>query len=117
MPTCRMAPDSNAFRVNLIDLSVGTQPTDRRLDIMDLGREDGIATQAVIDTDSHEAVAGHERTPIGDSLLARTRAPTTTVEPDRGRAVRRRTIMWVQHIQRQRNAVGHTVQHAGNKRE
>ena len=70
----RGAPDADAVRVEVVLRGVGPQPADGRLAVFDLGREDGVLAQAVVDA-GHGVALGGQRARRGSPPCCRPASP------------------------------------------
>ena len=79
VPAGRFAPDADVVGIEVILGGVGPQPADGRLAIFDLGREEGVLAEAVVD--------GGHGVPLGDqghgrAVFFAARLPSPAVNPD-----------------------------------
>ena len=75
----RGAPDADVVGVEVVLGGVGPQPADGRLAVLDLGREDGVLAQAVVDAGHGVALGGQRH---GGAALFAAGPPGPAVNPD-----------------------------------
>ena len=77
----RRSPQPDAIAIQTVLVGHVAHPAKRRLDVLDLRREDGLLTEPVIDADHREAPFGEMPREVGAQAPV-SKTPRAAVQPD-----------------------------------